>query len=79
MSAKGTKRRLAQSIAAGATAPGGPSGSRGLMEDNREARADGQSLPVGRIGLRLLIEKLIQQTQEFRRPVGFVKKLTNEI
>ena len=42
MSAKGTKRRLAQSIAAGATAPDGPSGSSGLTEDNREARAEGQ-------------------------------------
>jgi hypothetical protein len=42
MSAKGTKRRLAQSIAAGTTAPGGPRGSSGLMEGNREARADGQ-------------------------------------
>ena len=42
MSADGTKRRPAQSIAAGRAAPDGPSGSSGVIEDNREARADGQ-------------------------------------
>ena len=38
MSAEGTKCRPAQSIAAGTTAPGGPSGISVLMAGNREAR-----------------------------------------